>query len=101
MQFTETAIDEIDAILKGAMTYGAENVRRLQARLQRVIDQLESGVGLGSGRSDLGLGDGIRFIPISPFPFTIIVDRDQQLVLRVIHSRRDFRDLLIGDYYPV
>ncbi len=25
MQFTETAIDEIDAILKGAMTYGAEN----------------------------------------------------------------------------
>ncbi len=59
MQCTETAMDEIDAILKGAMTYGAENVRRLQARLQRVIDQLESGVGLGSGRSDLGLGDGM------------------------------------------
>lgn len=37
----------------------------------------------------------------TPYPFLIVVDRRLRLVLRVIHARRDYRDMVIDDYFPV
>jgi plasmid stabilization system protein ParE len=99
--FTRTALDEIELILEGALDYGgAEHARKVRARFQRLFDILDRGVGLGSARPELGLGDEIRFVSTTPYPFLIVVDRTQRLILRVIHARRDYRDMVISDYFP-
>ncbi len=101
MNFTKTALDEIEMILEGTLTYGgAHHTRRVRSRFQRLFDTLDRGVGLGSGRSELGLSDGIRFIPTPPYPFIVIFDRGQGLVLRVIHARRNYREMVISDFFP-
>lgn len=101
MNFTQAALDEIDAILDGAVTYGgARHTRKLRDRLQRLFDLLDRGIGLGSTRPELGLSDDIRFIPTAPYPFIVVFDRDRGLVLRVIHARRDYRQTVIADFWP-
>ncbi|WP_237480549.1 type II toxin-antitoxin system RelE/ParE family toxin [Lichenibacterium dinghuense] len=102
MPFTQTALDEIELILDGALKYGgAEHARKVRTRFQRLFDHIDRGVGLGSARPDIGLGDEIRFVSTTPYPFLIVVDRRLRLVLRVIHARRDYRDMVIDDYFPV
>lgn len=101
MNFTQTALDEIEAILEGALTYGgADHTRKVRHRFQSLFDTLDSGVGLGSPRTELGLSDEIRFIPTVPYPFIVILDRRHRLILRVIHARRNYRETVIPDLLP-
>ena len=73
MPFTQTALDEIELILDGALKYGgAEHARKVRNRFQRLFDHIDRGVGLGSARPDIGLGDEIRFVSTTPYPFLIV-----------------------------
>ena len=101
MQFTQTALDEIESILEGTLAYGgAAHTRKVRRRFARLFGYLDDGIGLGTSRSELGLADDIRFIPTTPYPFVVVVDRRERLVLRVLYARSDYRDIVIADWFP-
>ena len=102
MDFTATALDEIEAILDGALDYGgAEHARKVRDRFQPLFDILDRGIGLGSPRAGLGLSDDVRFVSTKPYPFLIVIDRKLGLVLRLIHAHSDYREMIISDYFPL
>lgn len=101
MTFTETALVEIESILDGTLAYGgADHTRRVRARLERLFSYLDEGVGLGTPRPELGLSDDIRFVSTAPYPFIVVYDRRESLVLRVVHARSNYREMVMTDWSP-
>ena len=55
MDVTATALDEIEAVLDGALDYGgAEHAREVRDRFKRLFDVLDRGIGLGSPAPNSG-----------------------------------------------
>jgi toxin ParE1/3/4 len=87
IRYTSPALADLEAILDAIAAQSPEGARRVQSRVQALIDLLALHPSMGA-RTDDPL---IRRLPITPYPYLIFYEpkSDEIIIHAVRHASRD------------
>lgn len=87
LRYTLPALGDLSAILNYVATHSPQGARRVQVRIQTVIDLLLIQPLIGTRTSD----PGIRRLPTAPYPYLVFYEvRDDEIIIHAVrHGARD------------
>jgi len=95
-RFSRRADADIEAICDRITKHNAEAAERLDEQLHHAIGLLAQFPGMGHRRSDVE-DKRYLFLAVDKYIIAYRVERDELLVVRVLHGARDFRKLFKGN----
>jgi toxin ParE1/3/4 len=99
VRFTPAAADDLDSAFAYVSEHDVAAAYALLSRLQQAVDRLadfpDMGVTLSPEEFEL-VTPGVRFIVVEPYVVFYRAADAAIVVLRILHSRRDFLSELLG-----